>query len=244
MVNVRRKELVKRLTEADGPLSGEELGRVLGISRVAVWKHIRELSDSGYAVETTPRGYRLETLPDTLDDWSFPGLTLPVHHYTECFSTMETARGLFRNRELPYAVVADRQTGGRDHDRSEWVSPPGGIYLTLVVPPRFPYGRATEYNRLGCEAVRKALAETTGLDAEPKPPARLFMGDTCVAGVMTELYGPFDNSAAAAIGIGINVNGNPGSVPVATLSDFLDRKLSRREILDSLLHILSRSFHE
>ena len=45
--------------------SGEELGRLLGVSRAAVWKKIAGLRKKGLEVEVAPgKGYRLRTVFD------------------------------------------------------------------------------------------------------------------------------------------------------------------------------------
>ena len=48
--------------------SGEEISRLLGVSRTAVWKAVRQLRDDGFEVESvTSRGYRLGRTPDILN---------------------------------------------------------------------------------------------------------------------------------------------------------------------------------
>ena len=54
----------------------------------------------------------------------------------ECFSTMEAARMLAEAGQLgPWgAVLAVRQTGGRGQLRRPWVSSPGNVHVSLVLP--------------------------------------------------------------------------------------------------------------
>ena len=54
-------EILKLLKEA-GPdhVTGVDIGARFGISRSAVWKHIKELRNEGYDIESSPNlGYRL-----------------------------------------------------------------------------------------------------------------------------------------------------------------------------------------
>ena len=44
-------------------VSGPEISAQIGISRVAVWKHIKQLKNQGYAIQSTPNGYRLDLSP-------------------------------------------------------------------------------------------------------------------------------------------------------------------------------------
>ena len=48
-------------------ISGEELSKKLGISRTAIWKHIRILRSQGYNIESVnKKGYRLVDEPTDL----------------------------------------------------------------------------------------------------------------------------------------------------------------------------------
>jgi len=61
-----RERLLEMLAGREGEfISGEEASRRLGISRTAVWKHIRKLEEEGYTIEACRnRGYRLAGAPD------------------------------------------------------------------------------------------------------------------------------------------------------------------------------------
>ena len=61
-------EIIRILKEADGkPVSGEELGDRLGISRAMVWKYISSLKEGGYEIRSIPKtGYVLKVIPDML----------------------------------------------------------------------------------------------------------------------------------------------------------------------------------
>ena len=61
-----RAAVAAALAEAAGRgVSGEALARELGVSRVAVGKHVAALRELGYAISAEPRvGYRLDSAPD------------------------------------------------------------------------------------------------------------------------------------------------------------------------------------
>ncbi|HOJ81316.1 MAG TPA: HTH domain-containing protein, partial [Clostridiales bacterium] len=56
-----RYEILKLLKEAGSDyITGVDIGSRFGISRSAVWKHIKELRNEGYSIESSPKlGYRL-----------------------------------------------------------------------------------------------------------------------------------------------------------------------------------------
>ncbi|MBQ3199221.1 MAG: HTH domain-containing protein, partial [Firmicutes bacterium] len=45
-----REQIFNMLYEAEGYVSGEQISAELGVSRSAVWKHIKALQDEGYTV--------------------------------------------------------------------------------------------------------------------------------------------------------------------------------------------------
>ncbi|HHY91017.1 MAG TPA: HTH domain-containing protein, partial [Clostridiales bacterium] len=64
-----KREILKALKEQkEGFVSGQELSERLGVTRAAVWKHIKQLQEEGYEIEAVSRkGYRLLKDPDHLD---------------------------------------------------------------------------------------------------------------------------------------------------------------------------------
>ena len=63
-----RLEILNVLRNAAGSYcSGEEIAKKLGVSRTAVWKHIKELRAAGYEIVSHSRsGYVLKDTPDRL----------------------------------------------------------------------------------------------------------------------------------------------------------------------------------
>ena len=64
---MRNKIIKVILNNKDNFISGEDLSNKLGISRTAVWKHIKKLKEEGYNIESVnKKGYRLESFPGDL----------------------------------------------------------------------------------------------------------------------------------------------------------------------------------
>ena len=63
-----KQKILKVLESTDGYVSGEQLSKMLGVSRTAVWKNIKVLRSEGYKIDSvTNRGYRLTEKPEMLD---------------------------------------------------------------------------------------------------------------------------------------------------------------------------------
>jgi BirA family biotin operon repressor/biotin-[acetyl-CoA-carboxylase] ligase len=84
-------QILKILKAKAGIVSGQDLSDKLGISRVAIWKHIQKLQALGYNILATPKGYRLDNSPDVPYPWEFPGRESKIFYYPELPSTMDAA---------------------------------------------------------------------------------------------------------------------------------------------------------
>ena len=57
---MKNEEILKKLRDAKGFVSGQELCTYYGVSRTAIWKVIRQLEKDGYVIEAqNNKGYRL-----------------------------------------------------------------------------------------------------------------------------------------------------------------------------------------
>lgn len=204
----------------EGEQSGQAIAERLGVSRAAVWKHLKAWQDQGLAIAGSPRrGYRLLEKPDFL----FPqrvhaGLTtrqlgqnLDCHFQVD--STNLRAKQLAR-QGAPHGtlVLTERQTGGRGRMQRSWSSPPGGIYLSLVLRPELPPQQAFRVTMIAAVALREAIA-ALGADAAIKWPNDVLVGGRKVCGMLSELDGSMERVEWLVVGIGINANVEPEELP-------------------------------
>ena len=142
-----KEEILEKLKQADGYVSGQQLCQGLGISRTAVWKAVGKLREEGYPIEAvTNRGYRLREVAgaDLLNrerleacmrtDWA----GRPVLYKKETLTTQQDAVQL-SDQGAPEGtlVVTSMQTGGRGRRGRTWISPPDvNIYMSILLRPR------------------------------------------------------------------------------------------------------------
>ena len=131
--------------------------------------------------------------------------------YDSIGSTMDRAREL-AHKGAPEGslVIAAEQTEGRGRLNRYWVSPPGSLYVSLLVypsPEKLPF-----LTMLAGMAVAEATEAISPLKASLKWPNDVLIGDKKVAGILVE-SGFARGLSYAAIGIGINVNIQMGSFP-------------------------------
>ncbi|MBS4023868.1 MAG: biotin--[acetyl-CoA-carboxylase] ligase [Dethiobacter sp.] len=202
-------------------VSGEELSRKLNVTRTAVWKHIRSLREKGYEIESSPgRGYKLVAVPDLLlpaeiqDGLVTAVLGKRIYHFAEVDSTNRVARQLAQNGEPEGSVVlAEVQAGGRGRLGREWISPAGGIWLSLLLRPNLAPFQAQLLTLAAAVAAVEATEEACGIRPGIKWPNDLLLGERKLAGILTEVSAEMERVNFLVLGIGVNANIRAVSFP-------------------------------
>ena len=237
-----RREVLDAI--ADGPVSGPDLAARLDVSRAAIWKHVEALREAGFAIESDDAGYRLDGVPAYGGEAIAFGLDAPieVEYHDSLPSTNARARELAAGGATDVAVVADEQTGGRGRLDRGWVSPPGGIWLSVLCCPDLPPAHAPILTLAAAVAATETAREA-GVDARIKWPNDLLVpsgngsddGDRKLAGILTEMEGEADRLSWVVVGIGINVDtaGLPaGATGLLARTDEVDRRTFVQRLLE------------
>ncbi|MCD4722447.1 MAG: biotin--[acetyl-CoA-carboxylase] ligase [Desulfobacula sp.] len=243
MVNEQKnnkEEILKILYLAKGEMiSGVSLSDDLNISRVAVWKHIKALKESGFDVESRPKGYALLNHDDLLLPFCFKKeFQNKIFHFQELESTMDKAKFLAKNNVSHLSVViAENQTTGRGRLNRKWFSSKGGLWFTLILKPNTPPPLSYIYNFAASLSLSKSLKRLFDVNVSVKWPNDLLLNGKKLVGLLSEMETRGDMVEFINIGIGINVNNQPQKYePKAiSLKDVLNKTVSRRLILETFL---------
>lgn len=207
-----KMHVLKSLTDHPGEwLSGEELSRLAGVTRSAVWKQVRQLKAEGYAIESVPsKGYRMLSEGEAL---SKEGLQISladsaiirdVVHLKTVDSTNRYARQLESQGVL---IIADEQTQGRGRLGRSWSSPAGeGLWFSLVLRPELDPSQAALITQIAASAVWQGIYEVTGIEAAIKWPNDILIDNRKICGILTEMNAELGAIERLVVGIGINVN--------------------------------------
>ncbi|MBS3886233.1 MAG: biotin--[acetyl-CoA-carboxylase] ligase [Firmicutes bacterium] len=195
-------------------VSGGQLSNQLQVSRTAVWKHIGGLREDGYEIESSPRlGYRLVSVPDLLlpleirDGLRTKILGKQIHYRRTMDSTNRLARELAAAGAAEGTVIlSEEQLAGRGRLGRSWVSPAGGIWLSLILRPQLAPHKAQLITLLAAVAAVEATQKTTGLVPGIKWPNDLLLGGRKLAGILTEVSAEMERVNYLVLGIGLNAN--------------------------------------
>ena len=157
-------------------LSGQDLSDVLRISRVAVWKHIKKIRELGYKIESKQKlGYRLESSTDMLLPWEITsGLKTKifgkqVHYFDSIDSTQNQAMKMTLDEaNNGTVIIAEKQTSGKGRSGRKWVSPKGGIWLSIILHPKFDISVITLFPIASALALSNAIEKTLNIKSELK----------------------------------------------------------------------------
>ncbi len=130
---------------------------------------------------------------------------MEVLRYSKIPSTQDTARRLaLGSRHLPFAIVAQTQSEGRGRVGRSWLSPEGGLWLTVAID--VPSAQTVRQAALAAAfAVAHAVLTTTNVQTYIKWPNDLLIGRQKVCGILAEALVQ-SATTILLLGIGINVN--------------------------------------
>lgn len=235
-----RDRILSQLYRADGQtLSGTRIAEEAGISRVAVWKQIRQMVAEGVEIASGPGGYTLAHPEDLLHPLCFPRQFRDrIFHFPEVGTTMDRAKILAREG-APHmsCCIAEHQTRGRGRLNRQWVSDRGGLWFTLILTPDLPPPMAYIYNFAASLTLSRVLNRLFDLEVKVKWPNDLLLEGKKLTGLLSEMETRADLIRFLTVGIGINVNNDPSGSPfeATSLKNVLGRHLSRRRILTEFL---------
>ena len=243
MVNEQKnikENILKILYKAGGKtISGVRLSAALNVSRVAVWKHIKTLKESGFDIESRPKGYGLLNHDDLLLPFCFnEEFEKKIFHFQKLETTMDKAKILAKN-DAPHlsVVIAENQTTGRGRLNRKWFSSKGGLWFTLILKPDTPPPLSYIYNFAASLSLSRSLNRLFDVNVNVKWPNDILLNGKKLAGLLSEMETRGDMVEFINIGIGINVNNSPQEYePKAiSLKDVLHKTVSRRLILETFL---------
>lgn len=193
------------------------MAEVLGISRAAICKQLRVLSELGLQHSAVSgKGYRLDKPLELLAHSKINEIlseknkalisTLEIHDTINSTNSYLVERSQ-NNVPSGFVCFAEHQTAGKGRRGRQWVSPYGSnIYVSILW--RFQKGGIAGTAGLSLAigiAVIRALKQHNINDVGLKWPNDIYSQGKKLGGILIEVSGEADGPCAAVIGLGLNL---------------------------------------
>ena len=103
-------------------------------------------------------------------------------------------------------IVAATQTRGRGRQGRQWVSPMGGLWLSILLRRKTTLRETAKLTIVTASAVAEAIKNVSGLETEVKWPNDVLVKGKKLGGILVETSSKGDTVDCAIIGIGVNTN--------------------------------------
>ena len=201
-------------------LSGEDLSEVLKISRVAIWKYIKKIQKLGYKIESKQNlGYRLIDTTNLLLPWEITDelktkqIGKKVYYHDTIDSTQNFATNIAKNKDdFGALVIAETQALGKGRQGRQWISPKGGIWLSVILQPNFDVYKITLIPFAVAVALSRAIEKTLKIKTGLKWPNDLTLNGKKVAGIIIDASIESTKIESVIVGVGINFQVNPKQI--------------------------------
>lgn len=251
-----RKKILKNIENEY--ITESDLLKKLDITHEKLKQHLLDLKEAGYLIKIdAEKGYKLESIPDILEPFEISrGLDTnyighSIHLYKELESTNTTAKKFVeQDAKEGTIIIAESQTAGRTRKHDGWVSPEGGIYMTMILRPEVSLKEASKLTIVTGVAIAKTLHDVFDIDVGIKWPNDLLIGNKKICGILTEAVTDYDEIKAVLVGIGVDVNFDEDKLPdklkdVATsVKAELDTEYNRAEIIKEFFKVFEELYEQ
>lgn len=248
-----KKNTLFYLEKAKGTfISGEDIARVLGVSRMSVSKAVTELKKEGAVIESSTKcGYRLIKSTDRLYAESVRAhlkRDLDVYCYESIGSTNEEAKiKAAEGAGHGTVIIAEAQTAGRGRFGRKFYSPSqSGLYMSVIIKPS-SLTDGVMYTVAAAVALRRVIGEYAG-NAMIKWVNDIYINERKVCGILCEAVSDLESGQLSAVicGIGVNLTVPDGDFPDdikgkagSISSEPIDKGEFAARVTDALLEVLT-----
>lgn len=253
-----KKKILKSLNQVQGEYQEEEeLASQAGITVDELRDEIQALLGDGFVIESSKEGYQLVEIPNRLLPYQIQGdlqtsyIGHDIRHFFEVDSTNEVAKELAEEGASEGTIViAEVQRRGKGRRGKRWLSPEGGVWMTIILRPDIPLAKAPLLTLITGVAVAETLKTRCGLDVGIKWPNDILIGEKKVCGILTEVSENRGALEYVVLGIGIDLNVDVEDFPLdlkegaTSLKNELDREIYGVELVQKFLEKFEEVYEE
>ena len=172
-------------------------------------------------------------------------------------STQEFARGLISMNGMTrlngYVIISDRQQNGIGRYGNTWISPKGGIWLSIILSSTLHPSRIALFSFCASVAVSEAIEICTGIKSRLKWPNDVMIQGKKVSGILVDASVEADSIEHIIIGIGVNANVKTAEIEkkirhheqsysITSLQEQLGTRCNTVEIIKCILQMFDKHY--
>lgn len=239
-------------------ISGEIIGKMLGVSRMTVSKSIKGLCEKGLDISSVPgRGYQLKSPVQLLDKNAIHSAldknaaeTNQIEILHEISSTSDYLLELSHDGDINRRIcLAESQHSGRGRRQREWHATP---YRNIILSMGWCFDEGMSgLSGLGIAAgitIVRTLHEA-GFDRDIglKWPNDIVWNDNKLGGLLIDVRGEHDGPCLAVLGFGLNLSLSAAELqaidqPCASLEQITNKSVDRNALVADLVSALTELF--
>ena len=172
-------------------------------------------------------------------------------------STQEFARRLISMNSMMslngYVIISDTQRKGIGRHGNRWVSPRGGIWLSIILNSTLHPSRITLFSFCASVAVSEAIDRCTGIKSRLKWPNDVIIEGKKVSGILVDASVDAESIEHIIVGVGVNANVKAADIgkkivdheqpyPLTSLQEQLGTSCNTVEIIKSILQMFDKHY--
>jgi BirA family biotin operon repressor/biotin-[acetyl-CoA-carboxylase] ligase len=154
-----------------------------------------------------------------------------------------------------YVIISNSQHNGLGRFGNRWISPKGGIWLSIVLRSGLHPRRIMLFSYCASVAVSEAIERCTGIQSRLKWPNDILIGGRKVSGILVDASVESESIENLVIGIGVNANvkvaqiegrlgGTNHSYPITSLQEQLGGSCNKFNLIRLFLQIFDELYSE
>lgn len=152
-----------------------------------------------------------------------------IHVFDELDSTQDFANALPIIESVNGTIViAKKQKMGKGRIGKSWISPEGGLWMSIIFRPEFNANRIIFAQFMGALAIAESIKEVTNIKCSLKWPNDVLINEKKVCGILVDVNLESMNKIIV-MGIGLNANIEPSLVNNKLSQDSIDATSLNKE---------------
>ena len=125
-------------------------------------------------------------------------------------------------------VIAKKQKMGKGRMGKSWISPEGGLWMSIIFRPEFNMNSIIFTQFIGAIAIAEAIKEVANIRCSLKWPNDVLINEKKVCGILVDVNLE-SNNKVIVMGIGLNANIEPSLVNNKLTQDFINATSLNKE---------------